>query len=325
MTAPVEQPLHIKLRPKRVDSPGMAPTTDLAALKLAWEDQGRPRVWAFVGEPGCGKTTTARALADAVQAEYRLATGNAEACILIREINVADRTGVEFARELVEQGQLRASRPVVTILDEAHKLTDAAQNALLKLLEDTPANNYIFICTTEFTKLIPAVRSRCKVVPFSALTKAQAVNWIQVVCAHLQWQAPPVDVMFALWSEAIGSPRKLLQLLQAWKTTGKIDSEPEIVGELDIRLLAKAMLNYERWRDGVGKLLKETTFDPEGARRAISGYMLGVAFNAESPEAIQKALRAVDALCVPIYQTGRDALARFVIQCFTAWQAYKKA
>lgn len=324
MTAPVEQPLHIRLRPKRIDSPGMAPTTDLHALKAAWDDAGRPRVWAFVGDPGCGKTTTARALADAVQAEYRLASGNAEACVIIKEVNVADRTGVEFARELVEQGQLRAARPIITILDEAHKLTDAAQNALLKLLEDTPANNYYFICTTEYSKLIPAIRSRCKVIQFSALTKAQAVNWLQVVCGHLQWPLPPVETMFLMWNEAIGSPRKLLQILQAWHVTGKVEGEPEVVGELDIRLLAKAILEFHRWRDGVGKLLKETTFEPEGARRAISGYMLGVAFNAESPEGVQKALRAVEALCTPIYQTGRDALAAFTIKCFNAWQAYKK-
>lgn len=322
---PDTMPLHVKLRPSRIDSPGMAPTTDLAALKLVWDSTTRPHVWAFAGDSGCGKTTTARALAVSLENEYRAEIGDENARILIREINVADRTGVDFARELVEQATRVTLSPIVTILDEAHKLTDAAQNALLKLLEDTPEKHYYFICTTDYQKLIKAVQNRCKLVKYSPLSKAQTFHWTQLVCGHLKWPAPSLDVATAIWQEAGGSPRKILQLLDAWHTTGKVEAEPELVGELPIPELAKLLLRGQsRWRADISPLLKEKSYDPEGARRALSGYLLGVLFNAETPETAKATLKALATMTEPIYSTGRDAVANFVVKVYLAWEAYKK-
>src|SRR5690606_14543592 len=107
--------------------------------------------------------------------------GDETAVAQINEINCSDNTGVEFARELVNKAQLRTARPIVTLLDECHQLTKAAQNALLKLLEEPPKDRYYLLCTTDPGKLVAAVQKRCKRIDFMPLTKGNAIIWVNKV------------------------------------------------------------------------------------------------------------------------------------------------
>jgi len=107
------------------------------------------------GPSGIGKTTFARIFAEGIGAKN----------VDFREENCGDKTGVDYAREWIKYIQLPpfgpSSKSRVLILDEAHKLTDANQNALLKGTEDIPSSSYVILCSTEPEKIINTLRSRC--------------------------------------------------------------------------------------------------------------------------------------------------------------------
>lgn len=107
------------------------------------------------GPSGIGKTTFARIFAEEIGAKG----------VDFREENCGDKTGVDYAREWIKYIQLPpfwpSSKSKVLILDEAHKLTDANQNALLKGTEDLPPTSYVILCSTEPEKIINTLRSRC--------------------------------------------------------------------------------------------------------------------------------------------------------------------
>ena len=88
----------------------------------------------------------------------------------------------------------------VYILDEAHKLTDAAWNALLKLIEEPPPHLVFIFCTTELSKVIPTVRSRCQVFAFARPRLPELVQVLEHVCKAEEIEAP--EAVLALIARA---------------------------------------------------------------------------------------------------------------------------
>ena len=103
--------------------------------------------------------------------------GTCHACLAIAngtsldvvEMDAASQRGIDDIREIRERVVLQPveGRYKVYILDEAHQLTDAALNALLKLIEEPPPHLVFVFCTTELQKMLPTVRSRCQTFVFS--------------------------------------------------------------------------------------------------------------------------------------------------------------
>ena len=83
-------------------------------------------------------------------------------------MDAASQRGIDDIREIRERVVLQPveGRSKVYILDEAHQLTDAAWNALLKLIEEPPPHLLFVFCTTELAKVLPTVRSRCQTFVF---------------------------------------------------------------------------------------------------------------------------------------------------------------
>lgn len=106
------------------------------------------------GEIGTGKTTLAKIIASSL---YKSDTNNKP-----EEINASDKNGIEFIREFIENCKYKSinQKYKVYIFDEAHQLSNASQNCLLTFLESLPQHVYIMFCTSQYTKLIPAVRRR---------------------------------------------------------------------------------------------------------------------------------------------------------------------
>jgi DNA polymerase-3 subunit gamma/tau len=130
----------------------------------------------FCGDHGCGKTTAARIFSKGLNcAASPVPTSNpcgeCDSCraiatgtdIDVTEVDAASHNGVDFARELREVASFRSARGRyrVWVLDECHQLTPQAQNALLKLLEEPPANVVFILCTTDPQKMLDTVRGRC--------------------------------------------------------------------------------------------------------------------------------------------------------------------
>ena len=135
----------------------------------------------FSGPRGCGKTTSARILARALNCEYGPRAepcGHCHSCrdlarggpgsIDVIEIDAASHGGVDDARDLRERAFFApvASRYKIYIVDEAHMVTTAGFNALLKLVEEPPPHVKFIFATTEPEKVIGTIRSRTHHYPF---------------------------------------------------------------------------------------------------------------------------------------------------------------
>ena len=152
-------------------------------------DQGRiAHAYCFSGIRGVGKTTIARLLAKglncrAVQQPTSKPCGQCESCPEIErsrsldvvELDAASQSGVENIRELTEVTRYAPSRDRyrVFIIDEAHMLSPAAFNALLKTLEEPPAHVVFVLATTEATKILPTVLSRCQHYQFGRISQRE--------------------------------------------------------------------------------------------------------------------------------------------------------
>src|SRR5208282_5986133 len=139
----------------------------------------------FSGHRGIGKTTVARILAMAVNcrsAERPVAEpcGVCDSCTEIRagnavdviEIDAATNRGIDEIRELREAARYRPARDrfKIYILDEAHQITDAAFNALLKTLEEPPSHIIFMLATTQPEDFPQTIRSRCQHFSFRAVS-----------------------------------------------------------------------------------------------------------------------------------------------------------
>ncbi|MDR6218772.1 DNA polymerase III subunit gamma/tau [Deinococcus soli (ex Cha et al. 2016)] len=151
-------------------------------LKAALEQGRVGHAYLFSGPRGVGKTTTARLIAMTANCTGPLPKpcGECESCLSVRagshpdvmEIDAASNNSVDDVRDLREKVGLAAMRggKKIYILDEAHMMSRAAFNALLKTLEEPPGHVIFILATTEPEKIIPTVLSRCQHYRFRRLT-----------------------------------------------------------------------------------------------------------------------------------------------------------
>lgn len=173
--------LGIALRPMKFEE--VIGQEDTVTVLQAQIDKGEiPRALMFVGPAGTGKTTLAKILARAVQGWEFPADQQPD----LLEINAADFTGIDDMRELVEQTESfpMCGKYRVIILDEAHQLSKAAQNCLLKPFERAESATIWIICTTETAKIIKPLVTRCQVFNLQRLTKKGVHDLIVRAAEH---------------------------------------------------------------------------------------------------------------------------------------------
>jgi DNA polymerase III subunit gamma/tau len=152
----------------------------------------------FSGPRGCGKTTSARILARALNCENgprAVPCGECQSCrdlarngpgsIDVIEIDAASHGGVDDARDLRERAFFApvSSRFKIYIVDEAHMVTTAGFNALLKLVEEPPPHVKFVFATTEPDKVIGTIRSRTHHYPFRLVPPRLLTEYLATICA----------------------------------------------------------------------------------------------------------------------------------------------
>jgi DNA polymerase-3 subunit gamma/tau len=170
--------LYRKYRPQRFEEV-VGQEAVVRTLSNAIAGDAVRQAYLFAGPRGTGKTSMARILAkclNCAQGPTTTPDGTCHACRAIAagtsldviEMDAASQRGIDDIREIRDRVVLQ---PVegnykVYILDEAHQLTDAAWNALLKLIEEPPPHLVFVFCTTDLSKVLPTVRSRCQTFVF---------------------------------------------------------------------------------------------------------------------------------------------------------------
>ena len=181
----------------------------------------------FSGHRGIGKTTVARILAMALNCRSGAKPaaepcGVCDSCLEIRngnavdviEIDAATNRGIDEIRELRDAARYRPARDrfKIYILDEAHQITDAAFNALLKTLEEPPGHVIFMMATTQPEDIPQTIRSRCQHFSFRAVKFEDIVQQLRDLVGREKIEAD--DDALALLAEAgDGSMRDALSIM----------------------------------------------------------------------------------------------------------------
>ncbi len=220
------QVLARKYRPQRFsDVIGQDHVT--RTLKNAIEQQRIAHGYIFSGHRGIGKTTIARILAMALNCQSSdrpvpEPCGECDSCREIRsgtavdviEIDAATNRGIDEIRELREAARYRPARDryKIYILDEAHQITDAAFNALLKTLEEPPAHIIFMMATTAPEDIPQTIRSRCQHFSFHAVRFDDIVAQLRGIAGQEGITADE-DALALLAEAGDGSMRDALSIM----------------------------------------------------------------------------------------------------------------
>jgi DNA polymerase-3 subunit gamma/tau len=220
----------------------------------------------FSGHRGIGKTTIARILACALNcrnkigSEFRPTAEPCEVCescteiragnsVDVIEIDAATNRGIDEIRELRDAARYAPSRDKykIILLDEAHQITDAAFNALLKTLEEPPEHIVFMMATTQPEDIPQTVRSRCQHFSFHAVKLADILNELRGIAAHEGVDAD--ESALSLLAEAgDGSMRDALSIMdQAIASAPLIDGKARLdAGQIRELMGAVPNATFER-------------------------------------------------------------------------------
>jgi len=255
--------LYKRYRPKTWDDL-IGQTSAVSVLKKALE-KGVPHTLLFTGPSGTGKTTAARILRRKLGCKERD----------FHEINASSSRGIDMIRSVQDEMQLSPwGKCKVFFLEECHSLSRDAQEASLLILEDTPAHVYFFLATTNPTKLIDAIRTRCTAVEFKSLNQATLRELLGSILEKEKAELPEA-VIDKLVETADGSARRVLVSLEKVIGLGSEEEQLDAIQSLEVNddafKIVKALLwnhSSTKWSD-VQSILKNVGDDPEGIRRLI--------------------------------------------------------
>ena len=225
--------LYRKYRPQKFDE--IVGQDHIVTVLQNALKQGRvAHGYLFTGPRGIGKTTTARILAREL---------NCNDLDLI-EVDAASNRGIDEIRALRDSARISTGENSwrVFILDEAHMLTPAASNALLKSLEEPPPQTVFILITTEQDKIMPTIKSRLQILPFKNIALSDIILRLEQIAKK---EKVKVDskVIKAIAINANGGMRdaesNLTKILSIGKQVILLEDVRHILGIIDEHLVVK--------------------------------------------------------------------------------------
>ena len=258
----------------------------------------------FSGHRGIGKTTIARIVAQALNCRTEIGTearptpepcGVCDSCVEIRQGNAVDvikidaatNRGIDEIRELRDAARYAPSRDryKIYILDEAHQITEAAFNALLKTLEEPPSHVIFMMATTEPENIPQTIRSRCQHFSFHAVKFDDILSQLKMIAGKEDVEAE--DAALALLAEAgDGSMRDALSIMDQAIASAPLENGRAVLSSVQIRELMGSVPNavFERLLEAVAagqsaelmeqlNLLVNAGHSPSSLARQMARYL----------------------------------------------------
>ena len=297
--------LYNRHRPDTLDKVlGNEQLVEQLGTMLSRDDPPPPSALLFTGPHGCGKTTLGRIAASMLGASQED----------FEEKDTADFRGIDTIREIRHNAMFRALRGKrrVWLLDECHKLTNDAQNALLKGLENPPSHAHFVLCTTEPDRLLPTIRSRCVSFQVKKLDERQMVRLLHRTAAA-EGASLPRPLLAAIAERADGHCRDALQILEKVLSSPE-DSHASVVADYEVSRatalrLAQALMGRPGWKAVASEIEKVTEDDVETVRRGVLAYCTKVLMSGEN----DRAGELLEEFREPFFSSG---LAGLTLACY---------
>jgi DNA polymerase-3 subunit gamma/tau len=308
----------------------------VTALRNALLEGRIAQAYLFSGIRGVGKTTAARVLAKALNCERGPAAdpcNECTACIEITrgsdldviEVDAATYSKVEQVRELTESLKYGPARDryKVVVLDEIHRLSRQAFDALLKIVEEPPPHLVFIFATTEIEAVPATILSRCQELHFRRVPGQEVAALLREICAAESIQAS--DAALRLVARAgEGSVRDAVALLDQLATfgSGTITDEAAVhlLGGLDValfrQLLAAILAGDAAGVAGLARRIEEEGWDPRHVYSQFLGFCrdaLHLALGGR-PDQVDMSLEEAEALAAAARGAGYENLLRMLNQ-----------
>ena len=297
--------LYLKYRPSELEDVRGNDSQVSSLSGMLEKPESCPHSFLLHGPTGCGKTTIARIIAQ------RLGCVDGD----LVEMDTADFRGIDTIREIRKQSQYRPlnSPCRVWILDECHKLTGDAQNALLKILEDTPKHVYFILCTTEPQKLLPTIKGRCSQFQVKPLSDSCMLRLLRHV-VKAEEESLVKTVYEQIVQDSLGHPRNALQILDQVLRTDpdkRLEVAKRTAEEQSLSIeLCRALLNGNNWSKVSTILNGLKDQEAESIRRHVLGYAQAVLLKSTN----DRAAAIIEEFWEPLYNIGFPGL---VFACYS--------